>query len=149
MDSNARKTVHELALKFNIKSKSTGNADQRRPVLHRTGRTVKYRHIHFEDVFNRRGRTYFHRMDVKRGGPGGGGGSGRPNHGRGVNHAAFSYKDGEVVGGSAPELSQANKGRNMLEKMGWSTGMALGATDNKGILQPVAHVVKRTKAGLG
>jgi hypothetical protein len=73
----------------------------------------------------------------------------QPGKSRGANHAGVTYRDGEVVGGSAPELSQSNKGRTMLEKMGWSTGMALGATDNKGILQPVAHVVKRTKAGLG
>jgi hypothetical protein len=33
--------------------------------------------------------------------------------------------------------------------MGWSTGTALGALNNKGILQPVLHVVKTTKAGLG
>lgn len=150
MDSDARKRIHEISLKFNIKSKSTGKGDTRRPVLHRTKRTVQYREVYFEEVFNRSGRKYFHRMDKNRpqgkgtGGPGGA--SGRRG---GVNHAAFSYKDGEVVGGSAPELGQNNKGRALLEKMGWSTGMALGATDNKGILQPVAHVVKRTKAGLG
>jgi len=38
----------------------------------------------------------------------------------------------------------------MLEKMGWSTGKALGALNNdRGIVQPVAQVVKTTKAGLG
>ncbi|PSR85512.1 hypothetical protein BD289DRAFT_434082 [Coniella lustricola] len=142
MDSNARKTLHTLASKFNIKSKSTGNTEHRRPVLHRTKRTMAYRHLEFEEVFNRRGRTYFHRMDMQRV-------PRAPGKGRGANHAGVTYRDGEVVGGSAPELSQSNKGRTMLEKMGWSTGMALGATDNKGILQPVAHVVKRTKAGLG
>lgn len=68
---------------------------------------------------------------------------------RGGGHAGVNYRDGEVVGGSAPELSQENKGRAMLEKMGWSNGTALGALNNKGILQPVAHVVKRSKAGLG
>lgn len=68
---------------------------------------------------------------------------------RGGGHAGVNYRDGEVVGGSAPELSQGNKGRAMLEKMGWSIGTALGALNNKGILQPVAHVVKRSKAGLG
>lgn len=36
----------------------------------------------------------------------------------------------------------------MLEKMGWSSGTALGA-DNKGILQPVTQTMKRNKAGLG
>jgi hypothetical protein len=61
---------------------------------------------------------------------------------------AATYVDGDVVGASAPEIGAENKGRAMLEKMGWSTGTALGAL-NKGILQPVTHVVKNTKAGLG
>lgn len=150
MDSHARKTVHELSLRFNVKSKSVGKSEQRRPVLHRTKRTVKYRHFAFEEVFDRQqGRKFFHRMDKDRPSRGPGGGSALGRQRGGVNHAAFTYKDGEVVGGGAPELGQSNKGRAMLEKMGWATGMALGATDNKGILQPVAHVVKRTKAGLG
>ncbi|KAL8949879.1 MAG: hypothetical protein Q9222_004052 [Ikaeria aurantiellina] len=68
--------------------------------------------------------------------------------GRG-NAAGVSYQDGEVVGAAAPELGQENRGRAMLEKMGWSSGTALGALNNKGMLQPVAHVVKTTKAGLG
>lgn len=53
------------------------------------------------------------------------------------------------MGASVPELGQENKGRNMLEKMGWSKGMSLGALDNNGILEPVAQVMKRSKAGLG
>ncbi len=65
------------------------------------------------------------------------------------NRAVVSYRDGDVVGGSAPELGADNRGRAMLEKMGWSQGTALGAANNKGILQPVSHVVKTTKAGLG
>lgn len=152
MDASARKIIHELANKFNIKSKSTGHGETRRPSLYRTKRTVKYSEPSFEQVFARAGRRYFPRLDQKgkapRGG-GGGGGGGMGRTGRGINHAAFTLKDGEVVGGSAPELDQANKGRAMLEKMGWSTGMALGSQDNKGILQPLASVVKRTKAGLG
>jgi hypothetical protein len=32
--------------------------------------------------------------------------------------------------------------------MGWSKGMGLGALDNKGILQPITHTVKMSKAGL-
>lgn len=68
--------------------------------------------------------------------------SGRPD-------GNVSYMDGDVVGASAPEIGAGNKGRAMLEKMGWSTGTALGAANNKGILQPVAQVVKNSKAGLG
>ena len=60
-----------------------------------------------------------------------------------------SYMDGDVVGGSAPEIGAENRGRAMLEKMGWSMGTALGATNNKGILLPVVHVVKNSRTGLG
>lgn len=127
MDASARKIIHELANKFNIKSKSAGHGETRRPSLYRTKRTVRYSEPSFEQVFARAGRRYFPRLDVRgkasRGGAGGGGG----RSGRGINHAAFTLKDGEVVGGGAPELDQANKGRAMLEKMGWSTGMALGS----------------------
>ena len=63
--------------------------------------------------------------------------------------AATKLQEGEIVGASAPELGQENKGRAMLEKMGWSKGMALGAFQNQGILEPVAQVVKLSKAGLG
>lgn len=150
MDSNARKSIHEICLRLGIKSKSTGGGDQRRPILSLTKRTGVYREAAFEAAFARPSRRYFHRLDAnKPKGGRGGGGVGKGNGGRGVNQAAFTYRDGEVVGGGAPELAANNKGRALMEKMGWSAGMALGANDNQGILQPVPHVVKRTKAGLG
>jgi hypothetical protein len=61
----------------------------------------------------------------------------------------FSYRDGEIVGAGAAEIGADNRGRAMLEKMGWSSGMALGALDNKGILEPIAQVVKNSRYGLG
>lgn len=82
----------------------------------------------------------------------GDGGGFRPvakSRGGGGGVKAASYMDGDVVGASAPEIGAGNKGRAMLEKMGWSTGTALGAVNNKGILHPVVHVVKNSKAGLG
>lgn len=149
MDPSARKIVHEIAIKLHIKSKSTGKGDQRRPVLHRTKATAMYNAGAIEAAFARVHRRFFPRADKQRrsgqGGGGGGGGSSRSAGGYG----AVRYRDGEVVGGSAPELGETNKGRTMLEKMGWSKGMGLGALDNKGILEPVAHVVKVSKAGLG
>ncbi|GJC87324.1 protein SQS1 [Colletotrichum liriopes] len=109
-------------------------------------RTAKFAPEMFDVAIARVGRKYFPRNDtavraaVQRQSARRGGGGG---------HAGVVYRDGEVVGGSAPELGQENKGRAMLEKMGWSSGTALGALNNKGIMQPVAHVVKRSKAGLG
>ena len=54
-----------------------------------------------------------------------------------------------VVGASAPELSATNRGRLMLEKMGYQTGMRLGVEGNQGIREPIAVVVKTSKACLG
>ncbi|KAM0321297.1 hypothetical protein ACHAQA_010190 [Verticillium albo-atrum] len=139
------KVLHELANKFNIKSKSTGPADQRRPTLTRTARTFQYSEDVFDRAISRVGRKYFPRKDV----PSRGGGTRGSTRRGGGGQADTGYRDGEVVGGSAPELGQENRGRAMLEKMGWSTGTALGSMTNKGILQPVEQKVKRGKAGLG
>lgn len=153
MDKQGRMLVHEIANKFNIKTQSTGKGDQRRPVLYRTQRTVKYNKSQWnmaeKDVANAalkvtRKIHYFR--------PGGSGSSrgGRPSGGGGrSSHSAVSYREGEIVGASIPELGQDNKGRAMLEKMGWAKGMGLGTLENKGILEPVAQVVKTSKAGLG
>lgn len=144
MDKHARKMIHDLANKFNIKSKSIGNADTRRPTLYRTKRTQQYSAASFDQAVNRMNRRYFPRLDARRG-------QGAPRtvgFGR-TSMAAATVQDGEIVGATAPELGIENRGRTMLEKMGWSKGTALGATDNKGILQPVSHAMKRSKAGLG
>jgi hypothetical protein len=146
MDKADRKMVHEFAQAFNLKSKSVGSGNKRFPVLYRTKNTSVFVEGKFAAVEARLSRRFMSRMDVggkKFGGQrparGGGGGFG----------GDVSYRDGDVVGASAPELGAENRGRAMLEKMGWSTGTALGALNNKGILQPVSHVVKTTKAGLG
>ena len=144
MDLHARKIIHELANQFKINSKSTGKADQRRTTLYRTVRTLSYNESKFEQALSRIHRRYLPRLDGK-----GKRKPGNPSATGGSGHAATSYRDGEVVGAAAPELGTSNRGRAMLEKMGWSSGTALGATHNKGILQPVTQTMKRTKAGLG
>jgi hypothetical protein len=144
MDKADRKVVHELANAFNLKSKSAGNGNKRFPVLYRTQRTFSFSETRFAAIESRLTRRYLPRMDLR------GRNSVLKQSSRGgISNAAVSYRDGDIVGGSAPELGIENKGRAMLEKMGWSTGTALGALNNKGILQPVSHVVKTTKAGLG
>ncbi len=146
MDKADRKAVHELANAFNLKSKSAGNGQKRFPVLYRTSRTSSYAESKFNAVEATLTRRFLPRMDLR----GKNSSSSLPKRsGRGDFNAAVGYRDGDIVGGSAPELGTENKGRAMLEKMGWSTGTALGAVNNKGILQPVSHVVKTTKAGLG
>lgn len=142
MDTHARKIIHEIANKFQIKSKSTGKADQRRTSLYRTKRTLNYSEKSFDQAIARIHRRFLPRLDVK-------GKRGNKAPLQRNNHAAASYREGEVVGAAAPELGSDNRGRAMLEKMGWSTGTALGAMDNKGILQPVPQTMKKSKAGLG
>ncbi|KJR79880.1 uncharacterized protein SPSK_00455 [Sporothrix schenckii 1099-18] len=144
MDAHARKIIHEIAYRFNITSKSTGSGDQRRPSLVRTKATVRFDDEFFQSVFEKYRRRIFTRFvsratELEK----------KTMARKGGNTAAATVRNGEVVGGSAPEISIANKGRTMLEKMGWSTGMALGAVDNKGVTQIIEHVVKRSKAGLG
>ncbi|EFY93634.1 hypothetical protein MAC_00125 [Metarhizium acridum CQMa 102] len=143
MDLHARKLIHELASKFNIKSKSTGKADQRRPTLYRTVRTLSYAELPFQYALGQIQRRFLPRLDNK------GKRNSKPSATRCQNHGAASYHEGEVVGASAPELGVDNRGRAMLERMGWSRGTALGAIDNQGILQPVTQTMKKSKAGLG
>ncbi|KFY24638.1 hypothetical protein V493_05113 [Pseudogymnoascus sp. VKM F-4281 (FW-2241)] len=142
MEKKDRIAVHEIANAFNLKSKSVGAERKRFPVLYRTHRTSAYNENVFTSVERRISRRFFPRMDVKGKNP-------MAKTSSGIRGSAGGYKDGDVVGGSAPELGVENRGRAMMEKMGWSSGTALGALNNKGILQPVSHVVKTTKAGLG
>lgn len=142
MAKQRRKLVHELANTLKLKSQSRGNGPTRFPILHKTSRTPEYTPktiAKFDQLLSGRklNRRMFKSWDLD-----------TPKSSK-AKRAAVSYMDGDVVGASAPEIGVENRGRAMLEKMGWSTGTALGATNNKGILLPVAHVVKNTRAGLG
>ena len=133
-----RKLVHELAHNFNIKSISQGAGPNRHSTLIKGLRFRPFTDSAFHSVVNRllkRSRTTNF-----------GGSSSRQKSG---NKQQFSYREGDVVGSSAPELGSENRGRAMLEKMGWSNGDALGATNNPGILNPIAHVVRGSRSGLG
>ena len=145
MGKRERYLVHEIASAFGLKSKSRGDGDNRFPTLVRTKHTKSYDERLLKPHLAKVLGVYIPRKDratkgaaaattVSRGG---------------FSKSAVSYRDGDIVGASAPELGSGNRGRNMLEKMGWSTGTALGASNNKGIMQPVSHVVKVSKAGLG
>jgi hypothetical protein len=147
MDKSTRLVVHNFANALNLKSKSMGVGKNRHPVLYKTARTTPYSESLLENIVVRLNRGFLPRTDrrgkqsnaIRNTGAKRGGGIG----------TSVSYRDGEIVGAAAPEIGAENRGRAMLEKMGWSTGTALGALNNKGIMQPVLHVVKTTKAGLG
>ncbi len=147
MAQGERKLVHEIANVFKLKSKSTGGGKSRFPILYRTSRTTQYNEKTLEAVESVLSSGHFlPRMDkAKRRGAL----AGRGRRG-GAASAGVSYRDGEVVGAAAPEIGQENRGRTMLERMGWSTGTALGALNNsRGLVQPVAQVVKTSRSGLG
>ncbi|KAH0493321.1 hypothetical protein TgHK011_008231 [Trichoderma gracile] len=158
MDPHTRKGVHELSHKLGIKSKSIGGGDQRRPVLYRTKNTSYYNEQEFEQVAvkikRRFGRQPPFKADSRKNRQGQKGakgpkGSKGPKPGGRPGGGAFDYHEGEVIGASAPELGTENRGRAMMEKMGWSTGTPLGASDNQGILHPVSQTMKKSRAGLG
>lgn len=146
MGHKDRKVVHEIANILGLKSKSIGKGINRFPMLYKTTKLTSLNSTALDTIISRLGSgRYIPRREKGR--------ASGPNVSRrgfgGFNNASVSYHDGEIVGAAAPELGQDNKGRAMLEKMGWSTGTALGALNNKGIMKPVAHVIKTTKAGLG
>lgn len=146
MGYDERKAVHDFANKHGLKSKSVGNGNARFPVLYKTLRTKALDpnlESRIDAIFTPT--RFLPRLDKtrRRVAP--------PMRARngGSKSATASYRDGEVVGVGAPELGIENKGRAMLEKMGWSTGTTLGAVENKGIAHPIAQTVKTSKAGLG
>ncbi|GIK00992.1 hypothetical protein Aspvir_005024 [Aspergillus viridinutans] len=146
LSSKERKVVHDMAGALSLKSQSRGKGSSRFPMLYKTSRTPRHtqktitqvERILSKSQFSHRGpksRSQNNKKPAKAS-------RGRPT-------SSVSYMEGDVVGASAPEIGAENKGRAMLERMGWSLGTPLGAINNKGILLPVAHVVKNSKAGLG
>jgi hypothetical protein len=144
MDKRRRKMVHEIAVEFNLKTKSIGSGNSRYTKLIKTKTTTQYVENRFVARARKINMGFFPRQDAQEKGK-----RALRVSNRGGNSGVVRYRDGDIVGGAAPEIGAGNKGRTMLEKMGWSSGMALGAHDNKGILEPIAHIVKNSKSGLG
>jgi hypothetical protein len=144
MGKEERKIVHELAAAFGLKSKSAGSGKARYATLVKTRRSRAFDEITWARVEQRIRRKYFPRLDNG----GRGNVKGQPRSAFGSGDASVRYIEGDVVGGTAPEIAASNRGRGMLEKMGWSSGMALGSSNN-GILQPIQHIVRNSRAGLG
>ncbi|GAQ04890.1 protein SQS1 [Aspergillus lentulus] len=146
MSKHYRKVVHDMAGALSLKSQSRGKGSSRFPMLYKTSRTPKHTQKTIAQVEKILSKPQFSHRGPKA----------RPRNNqklakvsRGRPTSSVSYMEGDVVGASAPEIGAENKGRAMLERMGWSLGTPLGAINNKGILLPVAHVVKNSKAGLG
>lgn len=132
--------MHRMAFELNLQSKSTGKGHSRYITLYKTKRSKVFEKniAAAEAVFAQRKYNWLSGQPrAER--------HGEENAGR---RGARNY-DGDVVGVSAPAIGAGNKGRAMLEKLGWTEGVGLGATHNKGILAPIAATVKTSKAGLG
>ncbi|ERF71404.1 hypothetical protein EPUS_07432 [Endocarpon pusillum Z07020] len=151
MQSPQRAQVHLLAKALYLKSHSQGKGDTRFPILTKTDFSGRYDEDNISQIdallAKRKFSTYWGKKD-RTAPKSRGGGKARRSGGGGV-AAGASYMDGDVVGASAPELGSENRGRAMLEKMGWSSGMGIGKVGNKGRVEVIQHVVKNTKAGLG
>ena len=135
MEASRRAVVHQFVRQLDLTSKSRGEGHSRFTVLSKTSRTRSFN----EDFFNSLMKQKKFSKRLQQGPSQLTGPKARSN---------VSYKDGDTVGASAPELGRENRGHALMEKMGWTKGMALGAADNKGILQPLVHVVKTSRLGL-
>lgn len=149
MDKIRRKMVHELAAAFQMNSKSKGTKQNRFTLLIKTTRTQKWDSSVFYSRTKQINAGFFPRLDAQSRNKTPGSRAFRRTGGGGGNAPGTKYRDGDIVGAAAPELGVENRGHAMLMKMGWAKGDALGTVDNKGILQPITHVVKNSKAGLG
>ncbi|EPY49299.1 R3H and G-patch domain-containing protein [Schizosaccharomyces cryophilus OY26] len=63
--------------------------------------------------------------------------------------SATKVFEGQVVGGDAPEITRANPGRRMLERLGWFAGKGLGHPENEGSRESLRAIVKTSRSGLG
>lgn len=148
LDGHGNKTLSKLANNYNMKCiKAGGNGTALYMKIAKTRKTFRYVPDYQLIGYIMKQRPVFRRADVK------------PRTKdeiietdddkmrRGPKSNAY-VREGDVVGGLAPEISQNNIGRKMLEMLGWLRGEGLGALGNKGISTPVLATVKKSKAGL-
>ena len=135
MHKAARKTIHELASAYNLSSQSHGSGDKRFTMLFKTSKsaTLPFNEKRINAII-RRSSTNF-------------ASSGPRFEGGSSSKAVKKHRDGDVVGGDAKEIGLDNRGRVMLEKLGWRSGMGLGA-EGMGMKLPVFAVIKASKSGL-
>lgn len=142
MGKKDRKELHEIAAVLKLSSKSVGSGKGRFPVLTKTTRT-RYTPALLGRAIDASSKGFLGHggktaRKLSRQGAKGGFGS----------TAAAQLQNGEIVGAGAAELGKENFGHRLMEKMGWSKGMALGK-EGEGRLQPVEQKVRIGTAGLG
>ncbi|RKP06279.1 hypothetical protein THASP1DRAFT_31900 [Thamnocephalis sphaerospora] len=158
MDRKARCAVHQIALQYNLNSKSTGSGNRRYTILTRKIKTalpVNGRIVdHIIRQYNQQ-TMYENGALPALGGKKAKGKQSRDNWGNrdglregGRNPDAARPKPGTVVGGNVPAISSSNIGHQLLSKMGWTPGESLGK-DKAGRVDPVEAIVRSSRRGLG
>ncbi|KAG7720266.1 hypothetical protein KL949_001524 [Ogataea haglerorum] len=150
LDPHGLRTLRKLAECYHLKPRSLGNGPKTHLVAIKTKHTYKRVPDYSQVARIMKQRPIFRRTDVhlskdeimelknKRK-------KSSKEHGQG---RKWAPREGDVVAAAAPEISADNVGRQLLEKMGWQKGSALGRT-NSGITEPIQATVKLTKQGIG
>ncbi|KAF4556268.1 R3H domain-containing protein 2 [Elsinoe fawcettii] len=146
MEKKERKLLHEIANVFDLTSTSRGSGKNRFTVFSKRARTGDFEQRKWDRVERIAQRGFL--KGAGKGARGKGEGPKRAGRGGGFDSAAVGYRNGEVVGATAPEIAESNFGRKLMEKMGWEKGMALGK-GGEGLLLPVEARVKSGRGGLG
>lgn len=140
--------LHLVIRHLGLKSKSHGKGDHRYLVLSRSTKSRGFDVKAFESFEKSIRRRFFARTDTNL--------AGRSENSRVTATSSGSQsvklRPGDKVGEGAPELGSGKgsaKAKAMMERMGWTTGQALGSNENKGILNPIEQVVWYSRAGLG
>lgn len=148
LDGHGNKTLSKLATNYNMKCiKCGGNGTALYMKIAKTKKTFRYVPDYQLIGYIMKQRPVFRRADVKPRSKDEIVETGDDKIRRGPKSNAY-VREGDVVGGLAPEIDQNNIGRKMLEMLGWLRGEGLGALGNKGISTPVLATVKKSKTGL-
>ncbi|KAJ8518020.1 hypothetical protein ONZ45_g4880 [Pleurotus djamor] len=133
MRKDLRKLVHEMAMAFNLKSKSVGKGDARYTTLTKTTRSgIGINEGKINRIVRRSGGRGF---------------QGEVAKGAKKDNSAMKMREGEEVGKAAPKIGESNLGFKMLASMGWAEGDKIGLSG--GLEGPLTAIMKRTKLGLG
>ncbi|GAM83289.1 hypothetical protein ANO11243_012760 [Dothideomycetidae sp. 11243] len=144
MEKRERKLLHEIAHVFELTSNSRGNGKNRFTVLSKRARTPAWDEARWERVLRISTRGFLRGAGKESSGRG----TPRAGRGGGFSKSAVSYANGEVVGAAAPEIAATSFGHQLMLKMGWEKGQALGK-GGEGMLVPVEARIKSGRGGLG
>ncbi|KAM9938814.1 hypothetical protein OXX80_001699 [Metschnikowia pulcherrima] len=148
LDGHGNKTVSKLAGHYNMKCiRCGGNGLSLFMKVAKTKKTFRYIPAYDSISYIMKQRPIFKRVDVKPRTQEEIASTDGKKDRRGPKSDAV-VREGDIVGGKAPEIGNNNIGRQLLEKLGWVKGEGLGAHGNKGISEPLTATVKRSKTGL-